>query len=72
MIWDVNHWISLRRQVRFSELYGEANSSKLVPSKTQGFAPETKPGQSVLTGKPHCGVRDDEEIERGRKRLKLN
>jgi len=71
MIWDVNHWISLRRQLRFAELYGTENTSKLIPSKTQGILPETKPGKSILDGMPHYGVRDEDEIERGRKRLKL-
>lgn len=47
-IWDVNHWIALRRQKRFAELYGEENTSKLVPSQTQGYEPETKPGPSII------------------------
>ena len=47
-IWDVNHWVSLRRQKRFGELFGEENTSKLVPSATQGFEPETHPGPSIL------------------------
>ena len=42
-IWDVNHWVSLRRQVRFAELYGEDCTSALVPSETQGFSPVTSP-----------------------------
>eukprot|EP00446_Apocalathium_sp_SHHI-4_P083637 CAMPEP_0177490638 /NCGR_PEP_ID=MMETSP0369-20130122/31368_1 /TAXON_ID=447022 ORGANISM="Scrippsiella hangoei-like, Strain SHHI-4" /NCGR_SAMPLE_ID=MMETSP0369 /ASSEMBLY_ACC=CAM_ASM_000364 /LENGTH=401 /DNA_ID=CAMNT_0018967231 /DNA_START=44 /DNA_END=1249 /DNA_ORIENTATION=+ len=42
-IWDVNHWIHLRRQKRFSDLCGEAHeNSKLVASETQGYQPETK------------------------------
>lgn len=53
-IWDVNHWVSLRRQKRFAELYGEENTSKLVPSATQGFEPETNPGPSIL-----CGIEGD-------------
>ena len=34
-IWDVNHWIVLRRQKRFAEMFGEENTSKVVPSATQ-------------------------------------
>merc|ERR1711871_1358494 len=49
-IWDVNHWVQLRRQKRFAELFGEENISKLVPSDTQGYEPETNPGDSVLAG----------------------
>lgn len=49
-IWDVNHWVQLRRQKRFAELFGEENTSKLIPSDTQGFEPETNPGPSVLAG----------------------
>jgi hypothetical protein len=40
-IWDVNHWVQLRRQQRFGELYGNENTSKLVPSETQGYEPVT-------------------------------
>jgi hypothetical protein len=29
-IWDVNHWLALRQQRRFGELYGESNTSSLV------------------------------------------
>ncbi|TRY63993.1 hypothetical protein TCAL_02079 [Tigriopus californicus] len=47
-IWDINHWVALRRQVRFAELYGLENTSDLVPSETQGLHPPTVPGQSVL------------------------
>lgn len=43
-IWDINHWIHLRRQLRFAELYGAERSSRLVPSETQGFDPPTSPG----------------------------
>ena len=46
-IWDVNHWIHLRRQKRFADLFcgtfGKGENSKLVPSATQGYEPETKP-----------------------------
>merc|ERR1719247_3989333 len=42
-IWDVNLWTQLRRQARFSELFGSEGSSKLVPSKTQDANPITKP-----------------------------
>eukprot|EP00939_MAST-03C_sp_MAST-3C-sp1_P001035 g1035.t1 len=31
-IWDINHWIALRRQARFAELYGSKNTSKLIPT----------------------------------------
>lgn len=56
-IWDVNHWIALRRQERFGELYGAENTSKLIPSDTQGFEPRTSPGPSVLTGKTAVGFK---------------
>lgn len=42
-IWDVNHWVSLRRQERFAQLYGKENTSSLVPSETQGYEPPTAP-----------------------------
>eukprot|EP00929_Paragymnodinium_shiwhaense_P003850 TRINITY_DN104535_c0_g1_i1.p1 TRINITY_DN104535_c0_g1~~TRINITY_DN104535_c0_g1_i1.p1 ORF type:complete len:393 (+),score=53.90 TRINITY_DN104535_c0_g1_i1:115-1293(+) len=48
-IWDVNHWIHLRRQKRFEALFcsggagGKDENSKLVPSETQGYEPETRP-----------------------------
>ena len=51
LIWDVNHWIALRRQKRFADLYGSQNTSSLIPSATQGFEPETNPGPSVNAGK---------------------
>ena len=54
-IWDVNHWIALRRQQRFAELFGQENTSKLIPSNTQGFEPITKPGNSVLDGMENVG-----------------
>lgn len=62
-IWDVNHWIHLRRQIRFGKLFGEENTTKLKPSKTQDHLPETKPGESVLQGRRHSfsGVGDEEE-----------
>ena len=50
-IWDVNHWIALRRQERFAELFGCGNTSGLKPSKTQDGRPATNPGNSVLGGK---------------------
>lgn len=50
-IWDVNHWIHLRRQARFAELFGAENTSRLIPSATQGFEPVTVPGDSILLGK---------------------
>ena len=50
-IWDVNHWIALRRQERFAELFGKDNPSRLKPSPTQSSLPTTKPGDSVLAGK---------------------
>lgn len=59
-IWDVNHWVQLRRQARFAELFGEANTSRLVPSATQGFEPVTKPGDSVLAGRRHGFLGDAE------------
>lgn len=37
-IWDINHWIHLRRNSRFEEMFGsEATPSNIVPSETQGF-----------------------------------
>lgn len=43
-IWDVNHWVQLRRQKRFEQIFGSGHqTSKLVPSETQGFNPETNP-----------------------------
>merc|ERR1719220_1852384 len=27
-IWDVNHWVALRRQERFAEMFGAENTSK--------------------------------------------
>jgi len=49
-IWDVNHWVALRRQERFAELFGEENTSRLIASKTQDKCPITRPGDSVLKG----------------------
>ena len=40
-IWDINHWVQLRRQERFARLFGSENTSQLVPSESQGFEPET-------------------------------
>lgn len=55
-IWDINHWVSLRRQARFEALYGQENTSSLIPSATQGFEPLTSPGASVLAGRmERCG-----------------
>ena len=43
-IWDINHWVQLRRQKRFETLFGsEHQTSKLVASETQGFEPKTNP-----------------------------
>ena len=56
-IWDVNHWIALRRQERFGELFGKENTSRLRPSGTQGFEPLTTPGESVLAGMTDVGFR---------------
>ena len=42
-IWDVNHWICLRRQARFAELYGAENTSRIRPSETQDEMPLTSP-----------------------------
>jgi sugar phosphate isomerase/epimerase len=39
-IWDVNHWIGLRQQEKFGEIYGKQNTSKLVPSESQGLDPK--------------------------------
>jgi len=54
-IWDVNHWVGLRRQERFAQLFGAENTSKLIPSETQGFEPITNPGESVLKGLENVG-----------------
>jgi sugar phosphate isomerase/epimerase len=54
-IWDVNHWIALRRQERFAFLFGEENTSKVIPSPTQGSEPRTLPGPSILMGKEDVG-----------------
>jgi len=40
LIWDINHWVQLRRQKRFAEMFGAENTSKLVTSETQGCEPE--------------------------------
>jgi len=40
-IWDVNHWIHLRRQKRFSQLFPSGEVSKLKESETQGYEPQT-------------------------------
>ena len=50
-IWDVNHWIALRRQARFAELFGQENTSRLKASSTQDEKPITNPGDSILEGK---------------------
>lgn len=50
-VWDVNHWIALRRQERFAQLYGKENTSKLKPSSTQDEYPITNPGPSILKGR---------------------
>ena len=36
---------------RFAAMFGRENTSSLVPSGTQGAAPATSPGPSVLSGK---------------------
>merc|ERR1712013_651040 len=54
-IWDVNHWVALRRQERFAEMFGAENTSKLIPSKTQGPEPVTNPGDSVIKGLENVG-----------------
>jgi len=48
-VWDVNHWIALRRQARFAQLYGKENTSKLIASETQDEKPLTNPGSSILS-----------------------
>jgi len=50
-IWDINHWIHLRRQARFQKLIvererhhpgvGSHSTSNVIPSKTQGYNPVT-------------------------------
>ena len=56
-IWDVNHWIALRRQERFKEMFGAENSSRLIASSSQGFSPVTNPGPSVLAGLGSVGFK---------------
>jgi hypothetical protein len=42
-IWDINHWVQLRRQKRFVQFFDSTHqTSKLVPSETQGYEPETR------------------------------
>ena len=55
-IWDVNHWIALRRQERFKELFGAEVTSILIPSKTQDENPKTNSVNSILEGKKGLGV----------------
>ena len=38
----------LNRYENLDKLYGEENTSSLIPSGTQGYEPETNPGPSVL------------------------
>lgn len=52
LIWDVNHWIGLRMQKRFGDLFGAGETSKLIVSETQGYEPETEPQPSALTPHP--------------------
>jgi len=68
-IWDVNHWVHLRRQIRFAELFGKDNTSRLIPSETQDHLPETSPGESVLGGQRY-GFRADTPNEPDAKRLR--
>jgi len=69
-IWDVNHWVQLRRQARFSELFGAEDSSKLLPSSTQDATPVTHPGESVLKGRKRCGPLSD-DAEAATKKAKI-
>jgi sugar phosphate isomerase/epimerase len=65
-IWDVNLWIQLRRQARFTELFGPEGSSRLVPSSSQDANPVTKPGESVLQGRKRCGPMSDEAVKKAK------
>ena len=38
-IWDVNHWVALRRKARFESMFGKEHSSGLIPSPSQGYEP---------------------------------
>jgi sugar phosphate isomerase/epimerase len=71
-IWDVNHWIQLRRQDRFKVVFPDAGhqTSSLIPSKTQGPLPLTAPGDSILAGRtaPAGFLNDEEKPISGRKR----
>jgi sugar phosphate isomerase/epimerase len=69
-IWDVNHWIHLRRQIRFAELFGKENTSRLIPSRTQDHLPETHPGESVLGGRRHGFLADSAEMPPAAKRAR--
>jgi len=66
-IWDINHWIHLRRQQRFAELFGDNNTSSLLPSETQDFEPSTNPGDSVLLSSSlrPVGFRDETYLSSG-------
>lgn len=56
-IWDVNHWIALRRQERFAEMFGQENTSKLKSSSTQNSEPLTYPGPSILEKAKRVGFK---------------
>lgn len=68
-IWDVNHWIHLRRQARFTELY-KAGSSSVKASRTQDAKPETFPGESILSGR-RFGILGDEQEEKAAKKPRI-
>jgi len=58
-IWDVNHWIALRRQKRFEDLFGTQPASvrRVVPSESQDEMPDTHPGESILKGLDTVGFK---------------
>lgn len=70
-IWDINLWIQLRRQARFAELFGQENTSKLVPSSSQGALPITNPGKSVLSDQKRKSFKSDEADEAARVRQRI-
>ena len=42
--------VSMNQFENLDKLYGQENTSSLIPSGTQGYEPETNPGPSVLKG----------------------
>uniref|UniRef100_A0A6U8U7K6 Uncharacterized protein n=1 Tax=Zooxanthella nutricula TaxID=1333877 RepID=A0A6U8U7K6_9DINO len=52
-IWDVNHWIHLRRQLRFEQIFGSADMPAEAPER--GERPcEGAPPKRLKSGAPHA------------------